>query len=143
MKKKYVLRNIPKIDGYTKKDTIFYLKQAIKISDEWARFFLLKTYEGQTDNEKDGFETERVNAQGFSKYDSPFLTFMARKAQNREEYVGQKKELLVEARELTAKYAAQVAEKMTEEELRECIKFGKTVSPQGKVDRFSLMDLED
>lgn len=59
---------------YPKIQCVHFIRKKISSNEKWALRGLLKTYEHQTDEEKNSAETINENGIGFSGVDANFLT---------------------------------------------------------------------
>jgi len=67
-------RKLQKIEGYTRKQIVSYMRLRLRYDWNWTSQALLRLYEFQTLSEKTSGVSVEQNGMGFSGFDAPFLS---------------------------------------------------------------------
>ena len=92
-RKRSSYKTIPKIEGYSRKDIIAFVKTKLKTDLRWACVGLLTLFDEQTTAEQNNHISDGHNGIGFNRWDAPILSRLITKI---------KKSLISNSRKFTA-----------------------------------------
>ena len=100
-------RELPKIEGFTRKEIVSFMRWRIRYDWEWTKKAVLTLYNRQTESEKRKGISDQHNDIGFSGYDAPYLTFVAIRINKKEEFDASEK---AEIQRIIRRYGEQMVE---------------------------------
>lgn len=110
--------SVPKINQFTQKQILSYIRMKLATDRLWAESALLLVYDKQSVVEKSLSFSMSRNGIGFSKYDCPLLSHMAKKIRSRRELTFSEIDKLFH---IIPKYCRQIAHFSDVEKLRKCL----------------------